>query len=211
LDARHRSTPGDVVGVVLGAGVGERMGQQKQLLPYAGTTMLGKAVAEAEASSLDRVIVVLGAAGAEVEAALTLRRATVAYNPDYQRGNLSSLRTGVDAAGDYDAIVHLVGDMPGIDAGLIDLVVDAWKEDRRALAVTRYRDRIAHPFVLAAATTTQLGRLEEPKAIWQLIQTSDPADILEIEADRDAPIDVDTREDYERLLRSDLRPSGSAG
>ena len=187
------------------------MGQQKQLLPYAGTTMLGKAVAEAEASSLDRVIVVLGAAGAEVEAALTLSRATVAYNPDYQRGNLSSLRTGVDAAGDHDAIVHLVGDMPGIDAGLIDLVVDAWKEDRRALAVTRYRDRIAHPFVLAAATTTQLGRLEEPKAIWQLIQTSDPADILEIEADRDAPIDVDTREDYERLLQSDRRPSGSAG
>ena len=211
MDARRRSTRGDVVGVVLGAGVGERMGQQKQLLPYADTTMLGKAVAEAEASSLDRVIVVLGAAAAEVEAALMLDRATVAYNPDYHRGNLSSLRTGVDSAGDHDAIVHLVGDMPGIDAGLIDLVVDAWKEDRRPLAVTRYRDRIAHPFVLAAATTSQLDRLEEPKAIWRLIQASDPADVLEIEAGSEAPIDVDTREDYERLLRADRRPSGSAG
>jgi len=211
MDARRGSVCGDVVGVVLGAGVGERMGRQKQLLPYAGTTLLGKAVAEAEASSLDRVIVVLGAAAAEVETALTLRRATVVYNPDYHRGNLSSLRTGVDAAGEHDAIVHLVGDMPGVDAGLIDLVVDAWKEDRRPLAITRYRDRIAHPFVLAAVTTSQLDRLEEPKAIWRLIQDSNPADVLEIEAGREAPIDVDTREDYERLFRADRRPSGSAG
>lgn len=201
---------GDIVGIVLGAGLGERMGRRKQLLAYRESTLLGRAVVEAEASSLDRVIVVLGAAASKVEAALTLDRATVAYNPDYHRGNLSSLRIGVDAAGEHDAIVHLVGDMPGVDAGLIDLVVDAWKEDRHPLAVTRYRDRIAHPFVLAAATTSQLDRLVEPKAIWRLIQASNPADVLEIEAGREAPIDVDTREDYERLLRADRRPSGSA-
>ncbi|MEA2057922.1 MAG: nucleotidyltransferase family protein [Actinomycetota bacterium] len=211
MDARRGSVCGDVVGIVLGAGLGERMGRQKQLLPYRGTTLIGATVAQAEASSLDRVIVVLGAAVDDVEAALTPERATIAYNPDFQSGNLTSLRVGVAAAGDHDAIVHLVGDMPGVDAGLIDLVVGAWKEDRRPLAVTRYRDRIAHPFVLAATTTSQLDRLEEPKAIWRLIQASDPTDVLEIDAEREAPIDVDTREDYERLLRADRSSSGSAG
>lgn len=211
MDARRGSVCGDIVGIVLGAGLGERMGRRKQLLAYRESTLLGRAVAEAEASSLDRVIVVLGASAAEVEAALTLSRATVAHNSDYRRGNLSSLLTGVAAAGVHDAIVHLVGDMPGVDAELIDLVVGAWKEDRRPLAVTRYRDRIAHPFILAAVTTAKLDRLEEPKAIWRLIQGSDPADVLEIEADRVAPIDVDTREDYERLLRAERRPSGGAG
>ena len=200
--------------MVLGAGLGERMregvGQQKQLLAYRGTTLLGEAVAQAEASSLDRVIVVLGAAADDVEATLTPERATIAYNPDYQRGNLSSLKVGVVAAGDHDAIVHLVGDMPGVGASLIDLVVDAWNQDRRPLAVTRYRDRVAHPFVLAAATTSRLDQLREPKAIWRLIRDSDPADVLEVEAGHDAPIDVDTREDYERLLASERESSPGA-
>jgi len=211
---RALSGKGDVVGVVLGAGLGERMregvGQQKQLLAYRGTTLLGEAVAQAEASSLDRVIVVLGAAADDVEATLTPERATIAYNPDYQRGNLSSLKVGVVAAGDHDAIVHLVGDMPGVGASLIDLVVDAWNQDRRPLAVTRYRDRVAHPFVLAAATTSRLDQLREPKAIWRLIRDSDPADVLEVEAGHDAPIDVDTREDYERLLASERESSPGA-
>jgi molybdenum cofactor cytidylyltransferase len=202
------------VGVVLGAGLGERiregMGQQKQLLGYRGTTLLGAAVAQAEASSLDRVIVVLGAAADDVEATLTPERATIAYNPDYERGNLSSLQVGVAAAGEHDAIAHLVADMPGVEASLIDLVVDAWKQDRRPLAVTRYRDRVGHPFVLAAATTARLDRLREPKAIWRLIRDSDPADVLEVEAGRDAPIDVDTREDYERLLARERETSAGA-
>lgn len=176
------------------------MGTPKQLLSYAGTTLLGKAVAEAEASSLDRVVVVLGAAAAEVAAALQPARAQVVCNADYDRGNLSSLQTGVEAGGAHDAIVHLLGDMPDVDAGLIDGVVAAWRHDPHPIAVTRYRDRVAHPMVLSSSITGRLSELEEPKSIWRLARASDQADVLEIGVDRLAPIDVDTPEDYERLL-----------
>jgi molybdenum cofactor cytidylyltransferase len=191
---------GDIVGIVLGAGRSERMRAPKQLLPYAGTTLLGKAVAEAEASSLDRVVVVLGAAAAEVGAALEPSRAQIVPNLDYDRGNLSSLQVGVEAAGAHDAVVHLLGDMPGVDAELIDGVVAAWRRDPHPVAVTRYRDRVAHPFVLSSSITGRLGELDEPKSIWRLARSSDRADVMEIDVDRSAPIDVDTPEDYERLL-----------
>ena len=191
---------GDIVGIVLGAGASERMGEPKQVLPYAGTTLLGKAVAEAEASSLDRVVVVLGAASAHVDAMLQPTRSRVVRNENYERGNLSSLQVGVAAAGVHDAVVHLLGDMPDVDAEVIDRVVDAWRRDPRPLAVTRYRDRVAHPFVLAASITGRLDELEEPKSIWRLVGSSDGADVLEIPIDRPAPLDVDTPEDYNRLL-----------
>lgn len=190
---------GDVVGVVLGAGLSERMGTPKQLLEYGHSTILGRAVTEAEASSLDRVVVVVGAASLEVEASLQLRRAQIVRNLEYHHGNLSSLIVGVEAAGEHDAVVHLLGDMPGVDAALIDLIVDEWRRDPRPIAVTRYRDRPAHPIVLSAATTARLGELREPKAIWRLIEESDPGDVLEVSVDRDMPIDVDTPADYERL------------
>ena len=80
-----------VAGVVLAAGDSSRMGRPKQLLPYRGTVLVQVAVATALASQLDPVVVVTGAYAAEVEAALDPGEATVIRNPDYRRGNMSSL------------------------------------------------------------------------------------------------------------------------
>jgi molybdenum cofactor cytidylyltransferase len=187
-----------VAGVVLGAGLSERMGRPKQLLPYGDTTLLGAVVANAEASRLDPVVVVVGAAAVEVEAALRPARARLVRNLRYHEGNLSSLRTGVAAVGPHDAVMLLLGDMPQVDAGLIDHVRDAWLAAPCPLLVTRYRDGVGHPFVLGAATTARLDELEEPKALWRL--TQETPDLAEVAVGRDRPRDVDTPEDYEQLL-----------
>jgi molybdenum cofactor cytidylyltransferase len=62
------------VGVILGAGSSRRLGRPKQTLPLGDTTLLGWVVREAEASSLDRVVVV-------TRGALDTERAEVA-RPD---------------------------------------------------------------------------------------------------------------------------------
>lgn len=61
-----------VVGVVLGAGSSTRLGQPEQVLALGDTTVLGWTVREAEASRLDRVVVVLGRAADAAEAALAM-------------------------------------------------------------------------------------------------------------------------------------------
>lgn len=199
---------GDIVGVVLAAGRSERMGEPKQILPYAGSTLLGATIGEVEASAVDRVVVVLGASADSVEAALRPNRARLVRNLDHDRGNLSSLQVGVEAAGSHDAVVHLLGDMPGVDAALIDAMIAAWRHSPRPIAVARYRDRVAHPFVLAHSVTQRLGELEGPKSIWRLLGSTNRDNVLEVPVDRAAPIDVDTREDYERLLRQELSGRG---
>jgi molybdenum cofactor cytidylyltransferase len=151
---------------------------------------------------------VLGASADAVEAALRPTRARLVRNLDHDRGNLSSLQVGVEAAGSHDAVVHLLGDMPEVDAALIDAMVAAWRHDPRPIAVARYRDRVAHPFVLAHSLTQGLGELEEPKSIWRLVGSTNRDNVLEVTVDREAPIDVDTREDYERLLRQELSGRG---
>lgn len=187
-----------IAGVVLAAGLSERMGTQKQLLPYQDTTLLGAVVRAANGSTLDPIVVVLGAAAIEVEATLSPSRASVALNPNYHDGNLSSLRTGVDAVGPHDAVMLLLGDMPEVTAEIIDVVAKGWRSDRRTITVARYRDGVGHPFVLSADTTGRLGDLAEPKALWRLVEQA--SDVGEIAIDRDRPIDVDTPEDYERLV-----------
>ena len=84
-----------VVGVVLGAGASRRLGRPKQRLAFGETTLLGQAVANAEASSLDRVVVVVGGAVPAASAPVAPGRAEVVDNDGYGAGCAASLLAGL--------------------------------------------------------------------------------------------------------------------
>jgi len=87
-----------VSGLVLAAGASTRVGQPKQLLPLGSTTLLGAVVAHATtATSLDQVVVVIGAAAARVREHVDFGQATVVENPEFGDGCASSYRTGIGA------------------------------------------------------------------------------------------------------------------
>src|ERR687897_362453 len=128
-----------IVGVVLGAGRSSRFGAPKQLLPFGDTTLLGQAVRNANASALDRVVVVLGRASEELRATVDFGRAEVVENTSYGTGCASSLLAGLEAPGeDCEAIALLLGAQPGVMAEFIDHVVASWWRERPWAAVTSY-------------------------------------------------------------------------
>jgi molybdenum cofactor cytidylyltransferase len=197
-----------MVGIVLGAGASKRLGRPKQTLPFGDTTLLGHVLRDVEDSTLDRVVLVVGGAAEDALAALEIRRAEVVQNDAYGSGCASSLLAGLDAAGDVEAVMLLLGDMPGVVPPLIDEIADAWDERHPWAAVTSYRGELGHPFVFSAAAFGDLRSLHGDKAVWKLIER-DPRRVERIEVDRELPRDVDTPEDYEAAL-SVLRRSGRA-
>jgi molybdenum cofactor cytidylyltransferase len=197
-----------MVGIVLGAGASRRLGRPKQTLPFGDTTLLGHVLREAEAASLERVVLVVGGAADEALAGVEPSRAIVALNDSYGTGCASSLLAGLDAAGETEAIMLLLGDMPGVGAETIDAVAAAWSSERPWAAVTSYRGERGHPFVFAQSAFGDLRALHGDKAVWKLIEER-PAEVLEVAVDRELPLDVDTWEDYEAVL-SVLRRSGPA-
>jgi molybdenum cofactor cytidylyltransferase len=197
-----------MVGIVLGAGASKRLGRPKQTLPFGDTTLLGHVLRDVEDSALERVVLVVGGAADEALAAVTPRRAEVARNDSYDTGCASSLLAGLDAAGDVEAVMLLLGDMPGVEPSVIDGVASVWSERRPYAAVTDYRGELGHPFVFSAAAFPDLRSLHGDKAVWKLIERH-PDRVHRIGIDRELPRDVDTWEDYEAAL-SVLRRSGRA-
>lgn len=192
---------GDVVGVVLAAGSSRRLGRPKQTLAFGDRTLVAHVVADVEASQLDRVVVVLGGAAPAVEASLPPGRAELAHNDDYPSGCAASLLAGLDAAGDCDAVVMVLGDMPGVTAEVIDAVVDAWRRHPTWAAVTRYRDDVGHPFVFSADAFATLRALHGDKAVWKIVDREPVARVARLSVDRDRPIDIDTWDDYVEVCR----------
>jgi molybdenum cofactor cytidylyltransferase len=194
-----------IVGVMLGAGKSSRFGTPKQLLPFGDTTLLGQAVRNANASALDRVVVVLGRASEELRATVEFGRAEVVDNTAYGTGCASSLLAGLDAAGgDCDAIALLLGDQPGVMPEFIDQVLATWQQDHPWASVTAYNpypDSLAlgHPFVFAREAFADLRSLHGDKAVWKLIEAH-PERVSRVEIAAPLPPDVDDPEDYDLAL-----------
>ena len=187
----------NLVGVVLGAGSSRRLGRPKQTLAFGGQTLLSHVMGDIEeARSLERVYLVLGGGSEEAEASLSLQRAQVVYNDAYGTGCASSLLAGLDAAGECDGVVTLLGDMPGVTAEVIDAVVAAWQQTPSWAAVADYRGQLGHPFMFSAAAFPDLRKLHGDKAVWKIVDSEPEDRVGRLAVDSPLPRDIDTWDDY---------------
>ena len=113
--------------IVLAAGASRRMrGRDKLMEPVGGRPAL-RAVAEvAKASRADAVVVVLPPAAAARREALAGLGVAVVEAADWAEGMAASIRAGLAAAGEADAVVILLADMPEVTAGDVDRLIAAF-------------------------------------------------------------------------------------
>lgn len=172
----------------------------KQLLPVGTLPLAALTVRNAEASRLDRVVVVTGFRASEVAASVLGGRAEVVENVDYRAGNMSSFRVGAAALADCEAIVLLLADMPGVTPPMIDRVIDEWYFHHPWAARCVYSDGAGHPLLLSAAAVRRASEAHGPKGVWRLLDSEPEGDVGEIRFGMPAPADVNTKADYLRLI-----------
>ena len=185
----------DIVGVVLAAGASERMERPKLLLPYGDRSILAATVESFLAARLDAVVVVSGHGAVEVEQSIPVE---VARNPDPDRGTISSLLTGV-ASVPAEAFVYAPGDLPTMSSDVISAVADCWRSDGSWAAITRYRDRIGHPFLVSTAAIQEFSSEQGDGVLWRGLVESGDERVVTVDVGRNAPVDVNTPADYEAL------------
>lgn len=145
----HAEEPSQrVAGVVLAAGAGRRFGRPKALVRYEGALLVERAARTLAEGGCDPVLVVLGAAAAQVRAQADLSGMTTVFNEAWPTGMGSSLRTALDALGDVDVTAALIlpVDMPGIGWQAVRRVVARAGPD--ALVAASHGGRRSHPVLL---------------------------------------------------------------
>jgi len=154
--------------------------------------MLRHAVEAALASRLHSVTVVTGHDAAAVEDALEGLPVRFLHNPNYAAGLSTSLRAGV-ASADGDGLMVLLGDMPGITAGLIDRAVAAFDPAAgRAICVATSRGEHGHPVLWGRQFFGELAKLTGDRGARSLIGAHTDQ-VCEIEAGDAGPLtDIDT-------------------
>jgi len=150
---------GEVVGLVLAAGGGRRLGgRPKALLPHRGRPLVEHAVEALRAGGCARVHVVLGAEAGAVRDRASLSGCVLVDNPRWEEGMGSSLRAGLGSlagSGARAALVSLV-DQPGIGREAVARVLAAYASPL-TLAAAAYDGERGHPVLFGAAHWTGIA------------------------------------------------------
>jgi len=188
--------------IVLAAGKSRRMGVEKLLLPLEGKPLVAHIVDEVLESPVDEVLVVVGSNQAQIEQALSGRRARLIVSPDARGEMLSSVRCGVAAASEEcQAALVVLGDQPGISAGLIADLVRAFRSGGKGIVAPAYGGKRGHPILFSMKYRDEVLSSYDDVGLRGLSRAH-PGDVLEIPASTaDVLEDIDVPEDYRRLLR----------
>lgn len=190
--------------VMLAAGGATRFGGglAKQLLPWQpGGTLVGRAADIALAArTVDEIVVVTGHRAGEVQAALSDRPVQVAFNPDWQAGQSSSVAAGLRAlTPDVAAAVFLLADQPDVQPATIDLLVERHRRSLAPVVVPVYQGgQRGNPVLFDRRTFPELLALTGDTGGRPVIQRYG-TDVQLVEIDAPLPQGVETIEDYRRL------------
>jgi molybdenum cofactor cytidylyltransferase len=186
-------------GVVLAAGGASRFGAPKQLLDWRGQPLVRHVARLALRAGLDPVVVVLGAHRAEVRHALDGLRLILVENQDWQTGQSSSIRGGLCALPDKTgAAIFLLCDQPQVPERLLASLVEMHRQTLAPIISPQVDGKRANPVLFDRQTFADLLALQGDVGGRGLFSKY-PVTWVEW-LDRRLALDIDTPEDYRRLL-----------
>ncbi len=182
-----------ITGIILAAGQSRRMGESNKLTKiWKGKPLVRHGYDAAQASRLDKLIVVSGHEAPEIEAVLA--GANIVHNPNYKSGMASSIGQGVEAAGNVEAIMILLGDMPLVTADHINNLIDRFEEDNTTIITATVSGKLGNPVLFSSSYFKQLMKLEGDRGARRLIEECE--NLTEVEIGTAGARDFDTDEAF---------------
>jgi molybdenum cofactor cytidylyltransferase len=191
-----------VAGIILAAGRAARYGQPKLLLTWRGEPLVRQAAKKALQAGLKPVVVVTGAMREEVQAATQDLDVIQVYNPEWEQGQSTSVKAGLRAlpAG-TGAAIFLLADMPQVPVDLIHALVQQHAQTLRPLVAPKVSGQRANPVLFDRSAFPALFDLQGDRGGRVLFADPDRFPVAWVPWDDPAVLlDVDTPEDYARLL-----------
>ncbi len=183
--------------IVLAAGSSSRLGQSKQLLVYRGQSLVRRSAQAALNAGCAPVVIVLGAESDRIADELRDLPVTILINENWARGQGNSLRAGVRAAEDCDALVILLCDQPQTDAALLRRLIDTHLSSGQPMVASAYAGTLGVPALFACSCFKQLLSLGDDAGAKALLRTR-PGEVASV-AFPEGALDVDMPEDLRSL------------
>ena len=145
--------------VILSGGASSRMGSPKALLPYQGRPFLEHLLEITTRPEIVARKVVLGADADSIAKAIPLKANEIVINPDWEKGQLSSIQAGVrKLPAGTDGILLFLVDHPLISSALVGELIAQFYKSKKPIVLPVYEGRRGHPVIFSASLYDELLR-----------------------------------------------------
>ena len=138
--------------VILSGGESRRMGAPKALLPYRGKTFIDHLIEVTRHPRLGITRIVVGAHAHEIRTHLADRASEIVVNPEWQKGQLSSIQAGIRSLpeGETEGMLLCPVDHPLVTAQLVARLIAEFDSNEKPIALPTYHGKRGHPLIFRA-------------------------------------------------------------
>jgi len=196
--------------IVLAAGSSIRMGEAKQLLPLADSTVLQRTLGNLVDSNVDEIVLVLGSSAETIRERLSespVRNLRILVNPDYGQGMATSLRAGLAALDEnIKAALIVLADQPFVRSETFDRIIDRYRRSDAQIVIPMFQGLRGNPVLLDRSVFLEVMALRGDVGCRGIFGNHLNRMVKEEVNDVGILLDIDNRDDYERLR--DFGPHG---
>jgi len=191
-----------IAGIVIAAGASTRFGKPKQLLDWKGQPFVRAVARTALEAGLSPVIVVVGANGEQVKAAVADLNVLIVKNAEWKNGQGSSIKAGISklitSHTSTGGAIFLLADQPQITTSIIRALIEKHAEGLYPIIAPLVLDQRANPVLFDRVSFIDLLGIEGDVG-GRAIFHKHRVEYLPWHDDR-MLLDVDTPEQYQRLI-----------
>jgi molybdenum cofactor cytidylyltransferase len=183
--------------ILLAAGSSSRLGQPKQLLTFRGKTFVRLSVEAAIEAGCSPAIAVIGRDRDRIARELRDLPIEIVWNQNWESGLGGSIRAGVEAARNCDAVVILACDQPHVDAALLRRLIETHSSTGKAIVPSAYAGTLGIPALFGWSFFHALLSLGDEEGAKPIV-VAHPGEVAGVDFPAGA-VDIDTPEDYGNL------------
>jgi molybdenum cofactor cytidylyltransferase len=188
-----------VAGIILAAGSASRFGSAKQLLSFQGTPLVRHIAQIALASGLSPVIVVSGAYTSQISQALEGLPVDIKHNDHWQDGQSTSVQLGImQLPPEAGSVIFFLADQPFVTESLVGALVEAHAASLAPIVAPLVAGHRSNPVLFDRRTWADFASLTGDTG-GRLLFAHHPVVWVDWHDTR-LLLDIDTQEDYQRLL-----------
>ncbi|WP_251860217.1 molybdenum cofactor cytidylyltransferase [Clostridium sp. Marseille-Q2269] len=188
--------------IIMASGNSTRMGTNKLTLPYKGKFIVEHVIDSVKQCNFNNIILV-GKEQQMLDIAKDNNILTI-LNKESYKGQSQSIKLGILNTCASDGYMFFTADQPLIDSYTINLLLDAFINNKNSIIIPRYKNKVGSPTIFSAKFKNQLLNLQGDIGGKTVIHNNmDEVLFVDLESGS-CLLDIDTIQDYEYILNTNL-------
>lgn len=186
--------------IILAAGSSSRLGRPKQLLEFQSKKLIQRAIEEAQKSSSESWVVVLGWNPELIKTGFDSETVSYVINENWEEGMASSMQTGLRFLMEKDGInqvILMLCDQPFVNHKLLDSLIVEKESSGKGIVASFYSGTLGVPAIFDQKYFQELLNLKGSEGAKKVI-LENSEDTIPLNFPLGA-LDIDTEEDFRRL------------